>query len=165
MYLWVTWDRCYAFLIIYAKHFAENTASFCQNLIITLVFENNCDQNIDTSCFQVSDFFLFSKVKRKRFFSLCCLPSLRHPVNILIELTSCVCFLFRRNEQQYDHNMNITTNTIITLLHQGCQTVYFLTNLGNFWRTLEWKMLVYFMPIRNILRPFGIFYGHIVTLW
>jgi hypothetical protein len=40
--------------------------------------------------------------------------------------------------------------------------------LGIFWRALEWKMLVYFMPIWNILRSFGIFYGHlkyITALW
>jgi hypothetical protein len=41
---------------------------------------------------------------------------------------------------------------------QGCQMVYFHTknhNLGKFWRPLEWKKLVYFMTIENILRPFG----------
>jgi hypothetical protein len=27
---------------------------------------------------------------------------------------------------------------------------------------MEWKMLVYFMAIWYILRPFGIFYGHLV---
>jgi hypothetical protein len=26
---------------------------------------------------------------------------------------------------------------------------------------LQWKMLVYFVAIRSILRPFGIFYGHL----
>jgi hypothetical protein len=31
--------------------------------------------------------------------------------------------------------------------------------LGIFWRVLEWKMLVYFMTILNILLPFDIFYG------
>jgi hypothetical protein len=42
--------------------------------------------------------------------------------------------------------------------NQGCQMVYFRTknpNLGKLWRALEWKMLVYFMPIWNILWPFG----------
>jgi hypothetical protein len=41
---------------------------------------------------------------------------------------------------------------------QGCQMVYFKTpypNLGKFW-------LVHSMAIWNILRPFGIFYGHLV---
>jgi hypothetical protein len=33
-----------------------------------------------------------------------------------------------------------------------------------FWRALEWKILIYFKDIWNILRPFGIFYGHLVTL-
>jgi hypothetical protein len=48
---------------------------------------------------------------------------------------------------------------------QGCQMVYFQTktpNLGKFWRALEWKMMVYFIVIWNILRSFGIFYGHLV---
>jgi hypothetical protein len=49
--------------------------------------------------------------------------------------------------------------------NQGCQMVYFQTknpNLGKFWMALEWKMLVYFMTICNILRPFGIIYGRLV---
>jgi hypothetical protein len=35
-------------------------------------------------------------------------------------------------------------------------------NLGKFWRALDWKMLVYFMAIWNILQKFGIFYDHLV---
>jgi hypothetical protein len=35
--------------------------------------------------------------------------------------------------------------------------------LGAFWRVLQWKMLVYFMDIWSILRPFDIFYGHLVV--
>jgi hypothetical protein len=35
-------------------------------------------------------------------------------------------------------------------------------NLGKFLRALEGKMLVLFRAISNILRPFGIFYGHLV---
>jgi hypothetical protein len=35
-------------------------------------------------------------------------------------------------------------------------------NLGKFWRVLQWKILVYFMAIRSILRPIGILYGHLV---
>jgi hypothetical protein len=49
-------------------------------------------------------------------------------------------------------------------LKQGCQMVCFRTknhNLGKFWRALEWKLLVYFMVIWNILRSFVIFYGHL----
>jgi hypothetical protein len=41
--------------------------------------------------------------------------------------------------------------------------VYFQTqntNLGKFWRVLQWKLLVYFMAIWSILWPFGLFYGH-----
>jgi hypothetical protein len=40
--------------------------------------------------------------------------------------------------------------------------VQFQTNLGKFWRALECKILVYFMDIWSILRPFDIFYGHLV---
>jgi hypothetical protein len=39
--------------------------------------------------------------------------------------------------------------------------VYFQTknpNLAKFWRALERKMMVYFMPIWNILRLFGILF-------
>jgi hypothetical protein len=35
-------------------------------------------------------------------------------------------------------------------------------NLGNFGRALEWKMLVYFMTVGNVLRPFGLTYGRLV---
>jgi hypothetical protein len=34
--------------------------------------------------------------------------------------------------------------------------------LGKFWRTLNWKRLVYFMAILSILRPNGLFYAHLV---
>jgi hypothetical protein len=37
-------------------------------------------------------------------------------------------------------------------------------DLGRFWRALEWKMLVYFMTIWNILRPFVIIYGRLVNI-
>jgi hypothetical protein len=54
---------------------------------------------------------------------------------------------------------------------QGCQMVCFQTkipNLGKFWRVLQWKMLVYFVAIRSILRSFCIFSGHLllfVVIW
>jgi hypothetical protein len=35
-------------------------------------------------------------------------------------------------------------------------------NLGKFWRMLEWKMLVCFIAIWPILRPFGKFLSHVV---
>jgi hypothetical protein len=44
--------------------------------------------------------------------------------------------------------------------NQCCQMVYFQTKntyLGNFFRALDWKMLIYFMTIWNILRTFGEF--------
>jgi hypothetical protein len=43
--------------------------------------------------------------------------------------------------------------------------VYFQTknpNLGKVWRITQRKMLIYFMSIRYILRPFAKFYGHLV---
>jgi hypothetical protein len=52
--------------------------------------------------------------------------------------------------------------------NQGCQMVCFQTKipiLGKFWRALEWKKLVNFMVIWNILRSFGEFYGRMVMLW
>jgi hypothetical protein len=36
------------------------------------------------------------------------------------------------------------------------------TNLGKFWRLLQWKMLVYFMAMWSNLWQFGIFCGHLV---
>jgi hypothetical protein len=38
-------------------------------------------------------------------------------------------------------------------------------NLGIFWSALELKMLVYFMVIWKLLRPFWYIYGHFVLLW
>jgi hypothetical protein len=35
-------------------------------------------------------------------------------------------------------------------------------NLGTFLRALDWKMLIYFMAIWNILRTFGKCYDHFV---
>jgi hypothetical protein len=35
-------------------------------------------------------------------------------------------------------------------------------NLGKFWSVLQWKMFVYLVTILSILRPFGIFCGHLV---
>jgi hypothetical protein len=49
--------------------------------------------------------------------------------------------------------------------NQGCQMAYFqtkCTNLGTFWKDLQWMMVVYFMAILSILWPFGIFCGHLV---
>jgi hypothetical protein len=47
-------------------------------------------------------------------------------------------------------HLHIGTARIGTLRDQGCQMVYFQTknpNLGNLCSVLEWKILVYFMPI------------------
>jgi hypothetical protein len=46
-----------------------------------------------------------------------------------------------------------------------CQMVLFQAknpNLGNFWRVLKWKMLIYFIDIWSILQPFGTLYEHFV---
>jgi hypothetical protein len=54
-----------------------------------------------------------------------------------------------------------------TVPEQGCQMVYFQAknrDLGKFWRVSQWKMLVHFMVIWSIFRPFDIFYGHLVHL-
>jgi hypothetical protein len=51
---------------------------------------------------------------------------------------------------------------------QGCQMVFFQTknlDLGKCWRAFEFKKLVYYMAIWNILQPFGILYGHLVISW
>jgi hypothetical protein len=48
---------------------------------------------------------------------------------------------------------------------QGCQMVCFQTknsNLGKFFRALEWKRSLYFIGIGNIFRSFGIIYGRLV---
>jgi hypothetical protein len=57
--------------------------------------------------------------------------------------------------------------TLLSTRAQGCQMVSFQTknsNFGIFWRILEWIMLLYIPVIWNILRPLGIFYGHLVHL-
>jgi hypothetical protein len=36
------------------------------------------------------------------------------------------------------------------------------TNLGTFWKALQWKMLVYFAAISYNLWPFDIMHGHLV---
>jgi hypothetical protein len=54
---------------------------------------------------------------------------------------------------------------------QGCQMVYFQTpnpNLGNYWRALEWKMLVLLMAVWNILRPVSYVlwpFHNLVIIW
>jgi hypothetical protein len=55
--------------------------------------------------------------------------------------------------------------------NQGCQMACFQTknpNLGKIFRVSDWKMLIYFMAIWNILWIFGIFCDHsvhIVLIW
>jgi hypothetical protein len=50
-------------------------------------------------------------------------------------------------------------------VEKDCQMTYFQTknpNFGNFWRVLQWKMLVYFIAFWSNLRPFGIIFAHLV---
>jgi hypothetical protein len=61
--------------------------------------------------------------------------------------------------------MQLCHNFLKRTPDQGCQIVCFQTNnpnLGKFFRVLLWKILVYFMTIRSILRPLKIFYEHLV---
>jgi hypothetical protein len=54
---------------------------------------------------------------------------------------------------------------------QVCQMVCFPNknpNLDEFWRFLQWTILLYFMAIWSIFRPFGIFYCtmvYFVVMW
>jgi hypothetical protein len=38
------------------------------------------------------------------------------------------------------------------------------SNLGKFWRALDWKMLIYYMAMWNILQTFEICYDHFVFI-
>jgi hypothetical protein len=49
--------------------------------------------------------------------------------------------------------------------HSGLPDGLFSNKKIPLWVNFGWKMLVYFMVIRNILQSFGIFYGHWVMLW
>jgi hypothetical protein len=40
-----------------------------------------------------------------------------------------------------------------------------MPNLGKILEGLANKMLVYFMPLWSIFRPFGMFFGHLVCFW
>jgi hypothetical protein len=60
---------------------------------------------------------------------------------------------------------SLSTRNVVYLIIQGCQMVCIQTknlNLGKFWRALDWKLLMYFMAIGNILQRFGILYDHLV---
>jgi hypothetical protein len=70
----------------------------------------------------------------------------------------CTYTLFAASVVEFKVNKNLFLNPIRCRRKQGCQMAYFQTqntNLGKFWRVLQWKMFVY-------LWPFGIFYGHLV---
>jgi hypothetical protein len=61
---------------------------------------------------------------------------------------------------------NIAQNWLLPIYcGPGLPDGFFLNqnhNLGKFWRAIDWKMLIYFMDIWNILHTFGIFYNHLV---
>jgi hypothetical protein len=74
-------------------------------------------------------------------------------------------------EKSFCEEASSEREALTTRLEQGCQMVCFQTknpNLGRFWRALEWKMMVYFMVIWNILLSFGINlwpFGNVVIIW
>jgi hypothetical protein len=39
------------------------------------------------------------------------------------------------------------------------------TNLGKFWRVLQWKLLIYFTSIWCILQPFCGHLGYFMAFW
>jgi hypothetical protein len=51
--------------------------------------------------------------------------------------------------------IHLAAAAVKTCPKQGCQMACFQTNLGKFWRVLQWKMLVCFMVIWSI-------YSHLV---
>jgi hypothetical protein len=85
----------------------------------------------------------------------------------------------KRRQLSLHHNERVSENSEAAHLEsfisakswpskQGCQMVYFPTknpNLVTFWRTLEWKRLLYIMVISNILIPLCIFYWNFVILF
>jgi hypothetical protein len=64
-----------------------------------------------------------------------------------------------------------TSGTEDSTSNQGCQMICSQTknsNLGKFWRALDWKMLIYFLAFGIFNGHFGIFYDylvHIVFIW
>jgi hypothetical protein len=81
--------------------------------------------------------------------------------------TGCTHQLWQRDAERQlgcDVGQRVTAKENIRSVDQGCQMVSFQTknpNLGKFWRALDWKMLIYFTAIWNILQIFGIFYDHL----
>jgi hypothetical protein len=72
--------------------------------------------------------------------------------------------LSEKKQKQKTDKMLFAASGFQTLVH-GCQMLYFQTknsNLGSFWRALQFKMLVYIKDIYSLLRPFDIFYAHLV---
>jgi hypothetical protein len=108
------------------------------------------------------------KFEQKIFFLLTYLSRKRNPI-ITRDLT-----VWKQRKQQTlqsfkararAHCGKTVKNCGQNCLPQGCQMVSFQTknpNLGKFWMTLDWKMLIYFRAIWNILETFRIFYDHLV---
>jgi hypothetical protein len=66
---------------------------------------------------------------------------------------------FCENENVALSGENNFCYTLCLSIDQGCQMVSFQTkktNLGIFWKTMEWKMLLFILVIYNILRPLGL---------
>jgi hypothetical protein len=80
-----------------------------------------------------------------------------HENSLLMVYNSVVSYLidFRQNSK------------VASCTYSDCQMVYFQTknrNLGKFWRTLQWKMLIYIMDFWSSFRPFDTVYGNFAYL-
>jgi hypothetical protein len=91
--------------------------------------------------------------------------------NLCSALGLCTCTevapFGREVESSLFHFLVLTNFILEGVCKQGCKMVYFQTqnpNFGNFFSVLQWKVLVYFMAIWSILRPFDIFCDHLVLL-
>jgi hypothetical protein len=74
--------------------------------------------------------------------------------NLLKQSSSSFHLVPPRNRMKTNQNQDDVSNS----LHQGCQMVSFQTknsNLVKFWRSLDWKLLIYLMATWNISRTFG----------
>jgi hypothetical protein len=85
----------------------------------------------------------------------------------MVRLEKKIGLLRRRGWQQAFRGPLITkAESVFFGPEQGCQMVYLRTkntNLGTFWRALEWETLLHFMTIWNILWPLGTIYGSLLS--
>jgi hypothetical protein len=81
-----------------------------------------------------------------------------------------LCFLplWQQKNENPLADVPIQFNNVFCMYVRVARWLLFNPNLGKFWRALDWKMLMYFMAIWNILQRFGIFYDHqvhFVFIW